>query len=75
MSCYLLYVGDIVSARSSAGVAMCRFIGHRVRDLSVVSRCPRKRNWRERKVPQLAVAVYEKKYNKKYTIHHANKVL
>jgi len=37
MSCYFLYVGDIVSARSSAAsLAMCWFIGHRVCDLSVV---------------------------------------
>ena len=39
MSCYLLYVGDVVSARSSVpSLAMCRtFIyGIRVRDLSVV---------------------------------------
>jgi len=39
MSCYLLYAGDVVSAKLSApSLAMCRFIiiGHRVRDLSVV---------------------------------------
>ena len=37
MSCYILYVGDVVSVRSSAAsLAMCTFIGHRVCDLSVV---------------------------------------
>jgi len=39
MSCYFLYVGDVVSTKSSAAsLAMCGFIhvGHRVRDLSVI---------------------------------------